>query len=351
MHITDIFVIIHNLTRMRIRAALIAMTLFVTGWMPCVSAKKVSSPQVLYSLPRTQLAFEITLSRTDIKAGPYFNYGERLLALKDVATEDKVVWTLNQINVMPIGEPDKDKTFKIKSAKSLVLNDRGIICGLNVENVEPNKSGVATNEPIVVRLADNDFDPRAYYEEQLQANSLSMMAENAAKQIYRIRDSRVSLSTGDVVKMPADGESMRIMFDEMDKQEAALVALFEGKKHTTEVKKVIFYTPGKKSVQNELVFRISKSGGVVEKDDLTGDPVYLTITAKKNDVPSADVGSGELFYNIPGSARVQLTYQNQLIFDADIQIAQMGSIQALPSSYKNSKLRFNPATGALIEIE
>jgi hypothetical protein len=89
---------------------------------------------------------------------------------------------------------------------------------------------------------------------------------------------------------------------------------------------------------------------VVEKDDLTGDPVYLTITAKKNETPSAQTNKGEFFYNMPGSARVQLTYNNQLIFDADMQIAQMGSIQALPSAYKSAKLIFDPTTGALIKI-
>jgi hypothetical protein len=33
-----------------------------------------------------------------------------------------------------------------------------------------------------------------------------------------------------------------------------------------------------------------------------------------------------------------------------MQIAQMGSIQALPSAYKSAKLIFDPTTGALIKI-
>ena len=315
------------------------------------SATKYSAPQLVYSLPKTVLSIEITLTRTEIKVGPYYKYSERLLAIKDAATEDKVEWTLNQVRVKPVGIPDKDKTFKLKTAKSIVLNDKGIICGLNVDNEsvkQENKDEFA--EPIVIRLDDNNFDPSAYYEEQLEANSIGRMAESAAKQIYRIGDSRASLATGDMEHMPADGESMKMMFDQMDSQEKALMALFEGKKRTTEVKKILLYVPAKKSVKDELVFRVSKLGGVVEKDDLTGDPVYLTITAKKNETPSAQTNKGEFFYNMPGSARVQLTYNNQLIFDADMQIAQMGSIQALPSAYKSAKLIFDPTTGALIKI-
>ena len=199
-------------------------------------------------------------------------------------------------------------------------------------------------------MDDNNFNPSAYYEDQLEAVSIGRMAECAAKQIYRIRDSRTSLATGDMERMPADGESMRQMFDEMDREEKDLMALFEGKKRVTEVKKVIVYIPSKKSVKDELVFRVSKSGGVVDKDDLTGAPVYLSITAKKNDMPSAQLNGGNLYYNVPGTARVQLTYNNQLMFDADMQIAQLGSTQALPSSFSKAQLHFDPNTGALLNV-
>ena len=131
--------------------------------MSAFSATKYSAPQLVYSLPKTVLSIEITLTRTEIKVGPYYKYSERLLALKDAATEDKVEWTLNQVRVKSVGVPDKDKTFKLKTAKSIVLNDKGIICGLNVDNEsvkQEDKDELA--EPIVIRLDDNNFDPSAY---------------------------------------------------------------------------------------------------------------------------------------------------------------------------------------------
>ena len=67
------------------------------------SASKYSAPQLMYSLPKTVLSIEITLTRTEIKVGPYYKYSERLLAIKDAATEDKVEWTLNQVRVKPVG--------------------------------------------------------------------------------------------------------------------------------------------------------------------------------------------------------------------------------------------------------
>lgn len=311
---------------------------------------KHSDPQVVYALPKTVLAIEVELERTETKVGPYYRYANRYLRLKDVATEDQVTWRLKSVNVKPAAEPDKEKTFKVSSARGLWLNEKGIICGLNIA---PQKAGTDSvgSYASKMELQDNQFDPSAYYEEQISATSDSREAELAAQQIYRIREARLSLATGDLTKMPSDGKSMQLMFDKMDKAESSLMSLFVGKKSTTTVKKIILYTPAKKSVGGEVVFRVSKKGGVVGRDDLSGTPVYISITAKKSEMPSAVTSTGELFYNLPGSARVELTMDNQTLFDADLLIAQMGSIQALPASYKSSGLRYNPITGALVGIE
>ena len=130
------------------------------------SSGKHSDPQVVYALPKTVLAIEVELERTETKVGPYYRYANRYLRLKDVATEDQVTWRLKSVNVKPAAEPDKEKTFKVSSAKGLWLNEKGIICGLNIAPQKAGTDSVGSYES-KIELQDNQFDPSAYYEEQI----------------------------------------------------------------------------------------------------------------------------------------------------------------------------------------
>lgn len=54
------------------------------------------------------------------------------------------------------------------------------------------------------------------------------MAEVAAKQLYRIRESRLNLVTGEVDELPADGESFKLIIQQLDEQEAAPHGIVHG---------------------------------------------------------------------------------------------------------------------------
>lgn len=93
------------------------------------------------------------------------------------------------------------------------------------------------------------------------------MAEVAAKQIYRIRESRMDLSTGDSDQKPADGEALKLMLQQLDEQEKNLTALFMGTIQTQTVVKHFTWMPQGETT-NEVTFRISDISGIVWKTDL-----------------------------------------------------------------------------------
>jgi hypothetical protein len=314
--------------------------------------QKNSEPQLVYSLPKTLIAIDVNVVKSIQKAGPYAQYSERLLAIKNPVTEDKTSWYVSSINVHPIAIADKNKTFQLESGDGLTLNKQGIICGLNIDaDINALRDTDASNE-IQVEPSNTDFAPQAYNEEQLVSNSTAHMAEVAAKQIYHIRDSRIDLITGDNERLPADGESFKIMLNEMDKAENSITELFVGKKINTAIKKQFTYEPSSKQVKNELLFRISPESGIVDKDDLSGTPVYISVTPTKTDMPPVDAQkSNGIFYYIPGKAHITLSMANNILFDEDVEIAQLGSLQSLPSSIgKGTQIYFNPNTGAIINI-
>jgi hypothetical protein len=105
------------------------------------------------------------------------------------------------------------------------------------------------------------------------------MAECVAKQIYRLREARVNILSGEAEHMPADGRSMQLVLRTLDDEEQALTALFVGKTHVTEHTAYIVCD----SLQEgkNIAFRFSKIAGPVDKDDLSGEPVRMELTVDK----------------------------------------------------------------------
>ena len=80
------------------------------------------------------------------------------------------------------------------------------------------------------------------------------------------------------------------MIDEIDKQREVLMTLFTGTVTRDTVEQTIVVCP-EKEVEREVIFRLSKKLGLVDKDDLSGVPYYMTIedmhrtTFQKYDIP------------------------------------------------------------------
>lgn len=321
---------------------------------------KENEPAVIYSLPKTVLKIEVEVSQVAEKPGPYFNYSERFLALKDVVKEYKNYWEISDMHVTVIGEPDKNKTFQLSPSETnnVQLTREGLICGINYPCNTDLEALSATAKKLNAAELEKENATNALYnnmvltEDQLVANSTAKMAENAAKQIYRIRDSRLSLITGESDKVPSDGESLQLMLKRMDQSEQALVELFAGKKAKITLIKEIIITP-EKGMKNEVIFRFSTLNGLVEKDDLSGAPVTMTVINEKNYLQSASTKKESgFFYNIPSKARIEISFGDKLYYDEVVPVAQFGTVQALPAKVaKKGKVKYESKTGSILSIE
>lgn len=58
-------------------------------------------------------------------------------------------------------------------------------------------------------------DASVFSEELLMAGSTAKQAEVAAKQIYRIRESRLNILTGEADNLPPDGEAMKLVIQQL----------------------------------------------------------------------------------------------------------------------------------------
>ncbi len=329
-----------------------------------LTAEKHNEYGIIYSLPITHLDLEVVATKTIRKAGPYHQYAEKYLGLSNAITQDSETWEITSVRAIPYGMPDPNEQylmqFKPGSNGYIVVDERGLLLSINTEpdiDVEiPAKPVKKAKSPL-----DNNEYAHLFTEEMLMSASNAKMAEIAAKQLYRIRESRFNLVTGDVDELPADGESYRLILQQLDEQAAALTALFMGTTQTESAVHHIDYVPEAETT-NEVVFRISDLNGIVDAGNLSGAPIYLTLKiTDEGKLPTDHKGNikkmpkDAVAYAIPGEAEVTISNGKQTLFQERILIAQFGVIFGLdPTLFTDKKkpscATFYPHTGGLQQV-
>lgn len=314
---------------------------------------------VTYFLPQTTLHITVTAEKTVFTPGDFCRYAEKYLRLKDISVQASERWQIKSVKVTPIGEPDKEQAYTIelrdKTVAPLVeLTDDGILKAINTHTQTDNKVNEEAPE-----AAEKPVNPRAYMtEEILMAGSTAKMAELTAKEIYSIRESKNNLTRGQADYMPTDGESLKIMLANLNKQEQALMQLFEG----TTVKETRKFTLTLKptdDIEQEVLFRFSQKLGVVGANNLAGEPVYVSLKNLKTvPAPVLDEKAKKkldgVVYCVPGKAHVTITKGKETFYEGELSFAQFGNQEVLSRKLfdkkTTTKVLFDPATGGILKI-
>jgi len=332
-----------------------------------MSATKSTDFGVTYFLPKTMLTVRVNYSKITQKAAPYARYAEKYLGVKgeSVISEDQVYYKLNNINVISKGIVDKDASylveFKSKTTSPFVyLTEDGLICTINAE-YEPESAG--DNKAPAQSVSESTKIPphSVFTEEYLNAGSVTKMAEVAAKQIYKLRDSRTDLLTGNADNAPRDGEGMKIVLANLEAQEKTLTELFTGTTNVDTFNSDFDIEPIS-NIDKEVLLRFSKYAGIVGKDDLSGSPVYINIKNLESvesqelvDLKRKNKETKSIVYNLPGKAAVEVFYGIISMCRNTVPVVQFGNKQILAASIFDDKkapvkVYFYPETGAIKQI-
>lgn len=328
------------------------------------NAVKANNFGITYSLPKTQLIIDAEVTKVTCKAGPYYKYAEKYLGVKDAVTEDKVYYELGKLSLVNKGIPDPDNTYIVEFKSGTVapyayLTEDGLLCSINAEYTpeESELESIKKNGQGPTKVTDASV----FSEELLMAGSTARQAEVAAKQIYRIRESRLNILTGDADNLPPDGEAMKLVIQQLEEQEKALTNLFTGilTKETSHYE--VSITPYD-NLDKEVLFRFSNLMGIVDADDLGGVPVYMNLKAIER-APVLDPKEAEkkekalkgIVYNVPGKASIEISMNKKALYKGEAQITQFGSHEGLaPIMFEDKKapvkVYFYPETGAIKQI-
>ena len=329
----------------------------------CAFAQTLSTTDavLVYYMPKTILAFDVTYTQTTRTQGPFYQYAERYLGTKDIVMEDESVYELNNItlNTKTVADPDRAYTFTPSGSQkaNIILDKKGLLVAFNAEQQEEKTRDNVYNseQPKAPRGKKNGAGLAPLSEEALFASSKAKMAEAAAKQIYRIREARTNLISGEVEHMPADSKMLSLMLDKLEEQEAELVALFVGETKSRKHHKIIYLTP-EQDEQGKVLLRFSRFAGPVAADDLSGEPLMLNMTVSKKELqPSEEKPKAvsDIRYNIPGEVSVQvMDSKGKTLIDKAVPVAQFGVSVALPQDLirRQPHILFNTRTGAILSI-
>ena len=344
------------------RRTILILWVIVSAMMAGAQTLTTTDAVLVYYMPKTLLAFEVEYVETTRTQGPFYQYAERYLGTKEIVMADEKTYELKDVKLHTKTVADPERAYKLNLSAtqrgSIVLNKDGVLAAYNAEadkNNEHATSGkTGTNATDQGHKAKKKLAPLS--EEALFASSKAKMAEAAAKQIYRIREARMSILSCEVEHMPTDSKMLSTMLHELEEQEEELVALFVGTSKRKTQRQIVYYTPAE-TEQDKVLLRFSRYAGIVGADDLSGEPLKLTLIAHKQELLPSEEQKPEpvsdIVYNLPGEAQVILcdSKGNNLI-DKTIPVAQFGVSIALPQALMKRKphILFNTRTGAITSI-
>ena len=341
---------------------IISAILFLTA-ITSVSAADTAPEGITYFLPKTQLKFTFLIEKTTFTPGEYADYAERYLKQKS-SNQPSTSYRILKITMAPVSIPDwaKQHTVVIDKKHSILnLNlSNGILRAINTE-VSDEKSETAkfTPWPKQKPLNPHDF----MNEDMLNAGNNAKLAQLMAQEIYDIRDSRNQLSRGEADNMPKDGEQLKLMFANLNTQERAFLEAFMGYEERDTTLADMTFTPVKDGGRS-ILCRFSNHFGLIDKDDLSGAPIYIQIEdlniipalkdtlseSKKKD--KEDIG---LYVNLPGKIRVKLIREGITLNTFETFAAQFGREESLSGELFGkkfvSKLILDPVSGNVVELK
>lgn len=352
---------------MKTKSLLYALALCATGVMaqtevaPYVPGATVEG--VTYYLPKTALRIIVVAEKQVYTPGEFCKYANMYLRLPDVSPEPAIRWSIKKVTIEPYGVPDSQKVYNIQLKKRTVaplvgLTHDGILLSINTEGDEDCIPEIPEKTEVPKRP-----NPRDYMSQEiLSAGSNAKIAELTAEEIYDIRESRKALIKGEADNTPKDGAQLKLMLDQLDLQETALTQLFKGTTDTT-LEPICIDVIADELTDKTILFRFSEKLGLVDNDDLAGEPVYLSLKDQhsipqpvENDKVAKKKEKMEegIYYNVPARVSVTVFNNKKTFAKGEYAMGQFGTVEVLSNVLFDKKattqVTFHQTNGSIKQI-
>ena len=328
-------------------------------------------PALVYYSPKTSLVLEFKYTVETEEPGIFAAYAESMIGAKNAIKETKTTYTLKDALVRTSTQTDYARPHKVTAEAGfpllLTISEKGLLKGYNLPREEKDNI-YSSNKKDEKPCSKKALKAVPFPEEVLKASTPSAQAAAAAKQIFHIRETRMYLLNGEVEHAPADGEAMRLVLEELNKQEKALTDLFLGKRSKRFESKRVRLTPEIAAQANtktqKSVYYFSEENGFTDAENIDADTIGVTMvlnravltepaeTGKKSKKHAPQLS--QLTYNLPGNACIQVNYKNRSLTERTVPVAQLGADVPLSKDLFSGNdlpvIVFSEKTGNIVSI-
>ena len=318
---------------------------------------------LVYYSPKTAFNLEFTYMVETQERGIYAAYAKDLLGVTDVVKETATRCELKDVRIVATSSTDYTRAHKVSAESGipmlLTINDKGLLTGYNVpfepKKQEPRKPEPKKDCPHHDHPHPAPLSAAPVPEEVMKAANPLAQANEVAKQIFHLRETRMYLLNGEVEHAPADGRSMELVLEELAAQERALTELFVGKKHVRKEHKRVIVEP---SDAGKMLF-FSEENGFTDADNVDADTIIVRMLCQQQTVRHANPKAkkselSQIVYNIPGHCDVSVVYKGRTLASRELPVAQLGADVALPKSWFTGKelpkIVFSEKTGNIVSV-
>ncbi|MDP4207660.1 MAG: DUF4831 family protein [Bacteroidota bacterium] len=311
---------------------------------------------IVYALPQTAITVTLEVTKTTIKKGPYAEYAQKLLAISNVSLWDSQTWAITDAKISARNEADPSqyytityKTYPDNLNRLFAVTNSGVI--LDFANSWAPQAGKLLSEkpasvlfdpclmePTVTEkvdtlyktlVKDTSFTKVPVLKKQIHAKTPEEIAVEAAKELLKTRKRKIKTLRGEYDYHP-DGMALKVMVDELNKQEEKYLSLFIGARLTEKLYYTFTFIPQDNATSKELCYFSTENG--IQTQNTSGNAV-ISLQLTKEQEPakgtSPDKSKNILYIRVPVMVGVSLKQNTTELATSRIPVYQFGSVQVL----------------------
>lgn len=321
----------------------------------CIIAKG----QVFYSLPQTSLQVKVKVKKTVFIPGPLAAYAEKYLGV-EATRSNSTSYAIEELSLTSSVEADPALSIALNfggiknaSANFLTFSAYGLLvapgyfsggeASVGQEFTEDDKwsdniqavSNLATKTTNLYRSVQNEageIEKVAVPQTQVIEKTPEQRAEETAALIFKLRQKRIDILTGETDASYYSGEALGAAMQEIARLENDYTSLFVGKTFVSRQEASFSIVPkAKAGKQTYVIFRISDTEGVVPADNMAGRPVYLELTSSKEidgEIPEAEMAQarGKIWYRQPLVVTAKVIDNQKVMGLCRVPVYQFGTV-------------------------
>lgn len=350
--------------------------------------KNFNKPTQIFALPKTALTVTIMIEKQIVKKGPYAEFAEKYIGIRNAPTENTEKFLLKNIEISDQRIADTEQIFVVQYKHklpwhSIIQQNDGVILAINqvntnIPDVSTNHNNFLYTNPSLEHIAFKELSKSNYFKEKIDTIfkqvkvdtnwvriavpqksidtlKLEDKAQEAAQHIFDLRSKLFDLLTGDMETLP-QGEAAKTIIEYLKYEEQEYLSLFLGKTYTTTIRYDFDVIP--ELNQNEYILAyFDPNKGLVSNPTKDSKAIKINLNPydsfkpftmaqlqyqkaqKKNSFP----------YRMPILSRLSVQLNEEIVFKKDIRIYQFGKTMEIPVCFLK-KYTFNFTNPQIITI-